>query len=242
MKLPCETRIRMAELNIIIKHRHAATARVCRDYLWDFADGEADLTVWATDADIEAERGVAEEAFSDGYLESVCVYRNICRRLPTRGALLFHAAVIADGERGYGFSAPSGTGKSTHIRLWREAFGDCITVVNGDKPILRRKPDGWYAYGTPWCGKEGWNTNRSVRLDGLCFLERGNTDTIERLPLEQTAERAIRQVIIPPDPAEALATLKLMEQLKKEIPLWRMTCTMSTQAAITAREAMKQTP
>jgi hypothetical protein len=160
--------------------------------------------------------------------------------LPVRGAILFHAAVIADGERGYAFSAPSGTGKSTHIRLWQETFGDCITVVSGDKPILRRKENGWYAYGTPWCGKEGWNKNRCVRLEGLCFLERGAVDRIERLPTTQVADRAIRQVIIPPDPAGALATLKLMEQLKKEVPQWRMECTISPQAAIVAREAMSQ--
>ena len=230
----------MAELNVVIKHRHPATARICRAYRMDFADEEIDLAVWATDEDIQAERDSSEEAYPEGYLESVCIYRNICRQMPTRGALLFHAAVIADGDRGYGFSAPSGTGKSTHIRLWQEAFGDGIVVVNGDKPILRRKADGWYAYGTPWCGKEGWNTNRSVRLEGLCFLERGEVDRIERLPVSQVADRAIRQVIIPPDPAGALATLKLMEQLKKEVPQWRMECTMSPNAAHVAREAMSR--
>lgn len=236
-----ETRIRIAELNIIIKHRHPATARLCRDYVAVFEEAEADLTVWATEEEIAAERASAEEAYSDGYLESVCIYRAICRQLPSRGALLFHAAVIADGEQGYGFSAPSGTGKSTHIRLWQETFGDGITVINGDKPILRRKADGWYAYGTPWCGKEGWHTNRSVRLAGLCFLERGEVDHIERLPLSETAERAIRQVIIPPSPVEALETLKLMEQLKKEVPHWKLTCTISQQAAQVARRAMSET-
>ena len=230
----------MAELNIVIKHRHPATARVCRDYRVEFADDATDLSVWVTDQEIEAERAVALEEYSDGYLESVCVYRNICRQLPVRGALLFHAAVIADGERGYGFSAPSGTGKSTHIRLWQDAFGEGITVVNGDKPILRRKADGWYAYGTPWCGKEGWNTNRSIRLEGLCFLERGTENRIERMPVEQVPERAIRQVIIPPDPAGALATLKLMEQLKKEVPHWKLQCTVSREAARVARAAMSE--
>ena len=240
MNLPLETRIRMADLNIIIKHRHPATAGICRDYVAAFDDAQADLSVWATDEDIRLEREAAQEDFSEGYVESVCVYRNICRCLPSRGALLFHAAVIADGDRGYGFSAPSGTGKSTHILLWRETFGDGIVIVNGDKPILRRREDGWYAYGTPWCGKEGWNTNRNVRLCGLCFLERGDVNVIERLPAEQIASRAIRQVIIPREPAQALATLRLMDQLKKEIPHWILRCTVSSEAACVAREAMGQ--
>ena len=52
-------------------------------------------------------------------------------------AFLFHAAVVSYAGCGYAFAAKSGTGKSTHVAQWMHALGDRVTVVNGDKPLLR---------------------------------------------------------------------------------------------------------
>ena len=46
-------------------------------------------------------------------------------------------------------------------------------IINDDKPALRRREDGWYAYGTPFSGKTDEQLNRKVKLQGICILERG---------------------------------------------------------------------
>ena len=149
-----------------------------------------------------------------------------------------HAAVISDGEHAFAFAAPSGTGKSTHIRLWHKAFGDSIFVVNGDKPILRLIDGVWWAYGTPWCGKEGWNTNVGMPLSAICFLARGEENAISRIPIASTIPLLMKQILIPQEPEEAKAQMQLLNLLVTKIPLYTMCCTISEDAARMAREAM----
>lgn len=65
------------------------------------------------------------------------LYRKICTRMLDYDAFLFHAAIVSYAGRGFAFAAKSGTGKSTHVAQWMRALGGDVTVVNGDKPILR---------------------------------------------------------------------------------------------------------
>ena len=235
-------KVRLADMCIEIRYRYPHTEKICRDYITD-DDEPAILSVMATDEDIaEEERESIRlhgQAFTPGYLESVCIYRNLCRKLPVYDVFFLHAAVISDGDGAYAFSAPSGTGKSTHILQWQKAFGDVITVVNGDKPLIRHVGGEWRAYGTPWCGKEGLNTNTSERLRGICFIERGTENVIERLDLSAAADRVMRQVIIPPEPDAAIAMLGMVDGMIKEIPVWLLRCNISTEAAKVARDAMR---
>ena len=65
------------------------------------------------------------------------------------------------------FTAPSGTGKSTHARLWREAFGERVVMINDDKPLLLVRPEGVTVYGTPFRGKHGLGGDRSAPLRAI---------------------------------------------------------------------------
>ena len=109
--------------------------------------------------------------------------------------MMLHAsAVVVDGYA-YLFSGPCGVGKSTHTALYRSAFPEAV-IINDDKPALRCLDGVWYAFGTPWCGKDGINVNMSAPLAGICFLHRGDTllrrlTTLEAVPqiLKQTNGR-----------------------------------------------------
>ena len=92
-----------------------------------------------------------------------------------------HGAVVAWKNQGYLFTAPSGTGKSTHLALWKKYLGDQAEVINGDKPILKVTEDEVWVYGTPWAGKEQWQVNKKVALKGICFLERGEKNSIQKI-------------------------------------------------------------
>ena len=93
------------------------------------------------------------------------------------GFYLHSSAVELDGKA-YLFSGPSGMGKSTHTRLWQSVFGEKAQVFNDDKPALRRIDGKWFAFGTPWCGKDRINQNKKVPLAGICFLKRGEENKI----------------------------------------------------------------
>ena len=96
--------------------------------------------------------------------------------------LMLHASAAALGGRAYLFSGPCGRGKSTHTHLWQQTFGEAVQVFNDDKPALRRLDGRWYAYGTPWCGKDGINLNQKWPLGGICFLEKSQENRIRRPP------------------------------------------------------------
>lgn len=236
------TLIEVAGLTVRLKHRYPYVQYMCRGYL-ALQNVNVDIEVEASDEDIRQEEAdtlsVHGRSFDPGYIESVCLYRNLCSQLPLRDAFLLHAAVISDGEVAYAFSAPSGTGKSTHISQWKKAFGSCITVVNGDKPIIRRSSGEWLACGTPWCGKEGLQTNIKVPLQSICFLERGQKNSIVRLSVNEAASRVMHQVIIPHEPNEVIAMLGLLDAIIKDVPVWLLHCDISEDSARIARAAMR---
>lgn len=227
----------LAGFKIVMDARYNFTAKQCREYMVDFPLEEADFALSVSEEALEKEIQCGENV-SPGYAESICLYRELCLHLPEKNAMLLHAAVIGDGPYAYAFTAPSGTGKSTHIKLWRHTFGEPIYVINGDKPILRLIDGVWWAYGTPWCGKEGWQTNTGRPLSGLCFLSRGETDQIRRISPVEAVPALMHQVLLPADPPMARATMKLMDQLVTNVPLYRLYCTPTESAARVARAAM----
>lgn len=67
--------------------------------------------------------------------------------------LLIHASVPVVEGRAYLFQGKSGTGKSTHCRLWLDNIAGA-TLLNDDNPVVRLEPDGSVGiYGSPWSGK-----------------------------------------------------------------------------------------
>ena len=230
--------IRIAGLNIQIDNKYPYLESFCKDYVV-VSEEIPDLSVAVTDVEIEQERRGADTRVSLGYAESICVYRRICEALPTRfNAFLFHSAVIDYKGRGYAFSAKSGTGKSTHISLWKRAFGDDVAIVNGDKPIVRYIGGRFVAYGTPWCGKEGWQRNSSAELCAICFLERGETNSIRKLDASDAVSLVFGQILVPKDLEGFDAISGLLDAMLSSVPCYLLRCNMDTEAAFVARDGM----
>lgn len=171
------------------------------------------------------------------------LYQFAVEELPKHGSFIAHAAVVKYDGLAYAFMAPSGTGKSTHIKLWMDILGPNCTVINGDKPILRmdKTPTGKpqiIACGSPWAGKEGWQTNTSAPLAGLCFLTRGSTDTCHYISPTEAFDSAVRQIYMPSDPTSAIRTLDFVDVLLQTVPLYQLSCTMNKTAVKASFEAM----
>lgn len=111
--------------------------------------------------------------------------------LKHNGFFLHASTVVVDGKA-YLFSGRSGVGKSTHTRLWLDMFPGA-RIINDDKPALRCIDGVWYAYGTPWCGKDGINENAKAPLAGVCFLNQADHNAIRQLPAAEAMTQLLRQ-------------------------------------------------
>ena len=213
-----------------------STRMYCREY-WTDREPEFHVTVNREDLvqeqellNIEAdEEGLKRRKFSDMFLERSVIQRRVAEALVQREVLLMHGSTVAVAGRAYLFTAPCGTGKSTHTRLWGEGFGDRAVMVNDDKPFLKLTEDAALACGSPWTGKHGIGTNVCVPLGGICILSRGRENLIRPAEQDKTLE-FLRSQCFPPQGLE-----KLLDRVR----LWEMECTRDLGAAVTAFEAMK---
>lgn len=206
----------------------------CRDYLTD-ETGSADIIIRADR--YKPDRFPYPDENTMAYMES---FAQFSAKLLNFDGLYLHSSAIEWEGKAYLFSGPSGMGKSTHTRLWQTLYSDA-RVFNDDKPALRCLDGRWFAYGTPWCGKDGININRKVPVGGICFLRRGETNSIRRLtPLEATA-RIISQTTRRFQTEERLdLLLSHVEKLVSMIPIYELYCLPDADAARLSSETMRR--
>lgn len=154
--------------------------------------------------------------------------------------LMLHASAAALGGRAYLFSGPCGRGKSTHTRLWQSTFGDAVQVFNDDKPALRRLDGRWYAYGTPWCGKDGINLNQKWPLGGVCFLEQAQENRIRRLSAAEALPLILAQTTYRLQPQSMELLLSSLDKLLREIPVFLLENRPEEAAARLSFETMRR--
>lgn len=153
--------------------------------------------------------------------------------------LMLHASTVAMDGNAYLFSGPCGRGKSTHTRLWQSAFGEAASVFNDDKPALRRLDTGWFAYGTPWCGKDGINKNEKWPLAGICFLKKAEHNRIRQLTPEKALPLLLGQTTYRLRPENMNLLLTHMDQLLREVPVYELENTPTESAARLSYETMR---
>ena len=246
IELPGKTTYLLAGRRVAISALHPDVHTLCAEYR---AEGTADFSVTTAQEDIDFERmrsaredgfrGIPTRQFSDGYLDTLAVYRRIAEKMPEYDTVLFHGSCVAVDGAGYLFTAKSGTGKSTHTRLWRELLGDRAVMVNDDKPLIRITDGGATVFGTPWNGKHRLSTNVAVPLKAICILERAETNAIRPISGAEAYPMLLQQVYRPLDGAAMKKTLRLIDALAELVRLWRLGCNMDIQAAQVAYDAMK---
>ena len=237
----------LADLCICIRSLYDEVQRMCEDYRAP-EDRQPDFVVETTEQDIEAERvqseqtrieeGLPEYAFDAPYLETLAVYRKIATEGVRFGRLLMHGSVIAVDGRAYMFTARSGTGKSTHVRLWRKLFGERAVMVNDDKPILRISETAATVYGTPWDGKHRLSTNMSAPLQAICILTRAKENTIREIRPNEALTMLIQQTYRPEEPELLMETFDLIDRMAKNVRFYLLGCNMDPEAAVVSSNAM----
>lgn len=239
--------IRLADCNIAVGALFTSSREFCIEYL---TNEPPDFSVRVSSAELayEREKSVREDKtlglfvrhFSEEYLETLAICRKIAEKIVDYDTLLFHGSVIAVDGIGYLFTAKSGTGKSTHTRLWRERFGDRAVMVNDDKPLLKITDNGVTVYGTPWDGKHHLSNNIAVPLKAVCILERSRINHIEPIPPKEAYAMLIQQSYRPVRPEAMRNMLKLVDRLIGSVRLYRLGCNMELEAAQTAYDGMNE--
>ena len=227
--------------------RYPATRDFCEPYLCNLIP-EMDLVL--TEKDIEFERikaaredeieGIPPREYPDSYLETLALLRKVTEALLDFDTILFHGSVIAVDGVAYLFTAKSGTGKSTHTRLWLDMLGDRAVMVNDDKPFLQITEENVVACGSPWMGKHRLGSNIQVPLKAICILERGETNEIWRIQPKEAVQMLLQQSSRPMDWRKFPKYLDLMDALSKRVEFYRLRCNMDPEAARIAYEAMSQ--
>ncbi len=234
--------VKLADIPVEIDNRFGSVEELCRDYVVSpLADEPPAFRVSVTSQQLQAYRQTCGRPMTVPQAESALLYMEICGRMPAYDALLLHAAVVSVDGCGYAFSAPRGTGKTTHMSLWRQTYGKRVIVVNGDKPLVRRAQDGhWWAYGTPWCGKEGEQTNTRCPLCALCFLEQGTKNEIVSSPVSETVTKLLEGTMLPRETAMQDRMAALVGALTRDIPAFSLRCLPDQAAAQLAYVTFEQ--
>ena len=235
---------RIAEHNIGVESHFPAVQRLCAAYR---TDGEPELTLSVPMEELERIRRETEEDFPEGgdpvilepeYIELAMIYKELAERTPFWDTVVLHGSAVAVDGACYVFCAKSGTGKSTHARLWRQLLGERAVMVNDDKPMVHIRPDGSAdVYGTPWDGKHRLNTNTHVPLRAICILERSDLNTIRPITKSEAWPMLLQQFYRPYDAEAMEKTMDLIGRLQTKF--YRLGCNVELEAAELSYQTMK---
>lgn len=232
-------RLALAGLLLDVDCCHESTRRLCADYLTEESH-DPDLRVTVTPEDLQWERqrllrrNDPWAKASPQAIESLSLSRKIAEFLPSRDRLLFHGSCLAYEGQGILFTAKSGTGKSTHTRLWRQCFPDRVVMVNDDKPFLHITEGQVTVWGNPWQGKHHLGANMTVPLKAICILTRGTENRIRRISAREALPMLLQQTYRPRGSQMLGKTLTLLDTLSERVALYHLSCNMDPEAAQTA--------
>lgn len=242
----CNFSIHMAGLTIRIHAQYGEVKKMCERYL---TDKKEEFSIDVSEEEIlnfrermdraSARRGESPLACSPAFCETLVIYEKIAEEFLDRNRLLVHGSAIAVDGQAYLFVAKSGTGKSTHTRLWREMFPGRTVMINDDKPILWVQEDQVLVCGTPWDGKHRLSTNVMMPLKGFCILTRSENNFIEKISVQEAYPMLLQQTYRPHGTERMERMLSSIDRMAELVPLYRLGCNMDMQAASVSFEGMQ---
>lgn len=237
--------IELAGVPVRIYCRYAENRAFLRAYLTDkapaftVAPSEDDLRRMQESFDgMDEAEGIPKHRRTDSFLENNAIHDLLAEKLVDHDVLLMHGSALCMDGQGIIFTAKSGTGKSTHARLWREVFGDRVWMVNDDKPLLRMEDRAVTVWGTPWDGKHHLSRNAAAPLRAIVNLTRAEENRIEPMSKADAFPVLLRQCFSTRDPAIMGKIIALEKRLLDAVDFYTLGCNMERSAAQVAWEGM----
>lgn len=137
--------------------------------------------------------------------------------------LNFHGVLMEYAGKGIIISASSGTGKTTHARMWRSKYH--ALIINGDRSVCQKIDNVWIGFGLPWSGTSGEQINRSVPINAMVILERGEENHVEILTGLEAFTGVLSNLQYPRwDKQSTCIAMDLVNNFLSEIPVIRLCC------------------
>ena len=191
--------------------------------------------------EINQYRGEFPADSTDYYIECYELVGKISAAMLPQGACLFHGVSFLWQGKAWILTAPPGTGKTTQYVLWKRRYGDEVSILNGDKPVLSFTDGGILVSPSPWCGKEGIQTLRSAPLGGIIYLQQAQENRIARLTPAQALQPLLRQFLLPRrDPDALCMVLPLLERILESVPVWLLANRGDEASAMLCHDTIEQ--
>ena len=143
--------------------------------------------------------------------------------------IVLHGVLIEYNNKGIIISAPSGTGKTTHARMWRDT--QRALIINGDRALCRKIEGKWIGFGMPWCGTSGEYINRDVEISAIVVLEQAKENSVEKLDTLQSFNHMIPNITAPTWEKNLLnKAMDYLEDIVNEVPVYKLKCTPDIEA------------
>ena len=249
--------IKLAGIPIEVRCRYEENLEFLKDYIIDAnTDREPLFTVEPAEEDLQRIQdgfsrmdkaaGLITYRRTEPYLENNAIHALLAEKLAEHYILLMHGSAMCMDGQAVIFTAPSGTGNSTHAHLWRDLFDDGsgrIWMINDDKPLLRVRDEEVRVFGTPWDGKHHLSRNASAPLKAIVRLERGEENRLMTMGAAAAFQLLFRQVFASPN----RETMRKIADLEKKllinadhigIGFYRLVCNMEPEAALVAWEGI----
>ena len=237
--------IELAGVPAEVRCRFEENREFLRDYftekepLFTVEPAEEDLLQIQQDFDRTDEaEGRVKHRYQEHFLENNAIHALLAEKLVNYGVLLMHGSALCMDGQAYIFTAKSGTGKSTHTRLWREVFGERVWMINDDKPLLRIEGERVTVYGTPWDGKHHLSRNASAPLKAIICLTRDEKNHISPMRKADAFPTVMKQAYASRKPETMLKIIELERKLLNAGEFYTLGCNMEREAVAVAWEGM----
>lgn len=158
--------------------------------------------------------------------------------LAQRNGLIIHSSTIIWQGKGVMFSAPSGTGKSTHTHLWQQLY--LTPVLDGDAAACRIVDRIPVVYGLPWCGTSGEFINASVPLEAIVFLQQGQENSISKLDLHEAILRlASRCFLLPWNKKLMNQYFDTVQEIAESVDCYLLNCLPNPEAVELVKKCLE---
>ncbi len=220
----------IADFNILIEYNYKYTYKFLEKFL-SKESLEPDVFINVTQGELEKELEIAEIKIIDVVENSLILRKLATELLINHSTVLFHASSVAYKNKAYLFTAPSGTGKSTHTAFLKSLLGDEITYINDDKPFIRLIDGKFYVYGSPWCGKHMLSNNIKAPLQAIVKINRSDENSVYSLNSTEALTLMLEQAYSYKDEISTTKLLDYINLIFKQAKLFKLNCTNSIESA-----------
>ena len=224
----------LAGLVVQMNAQYPFCKEFCKDYIT--TQKAADIIATSDDNQIAADMQTVKTAI--GYAEALSLYRRIAAQVPDFSRFVIHGASITFNNKGIIFIAPSGTGKSTHIKLWRKVFKNRVDIINGDKPIIDLSGDTPKIWSSPFAGKENWQKNTCAPLCAVVLLRRAKVDGIQKAQPSKYLSETVSQIYKPHKSGGFAKTMAAADKMFTSVPFYVLECTPTENAVLVAHNGI----